>query len=96
MDKLTSEQVGALIRNRRFLLTLQARCDSAGQIPDIQVALACEAKAAIKALAQAGDKGLRARMARVRLSGAFHAYLEAMNETVTAYLPEETPESSSS
>ena len=96
MRNLTPAEVGALIRDRKFLITLQQRCNSEGTIPAIQVALAREAKAAIAALAQAGDKGLKARLARVRLSGAFHAYMEAMNETVATYFPEEVSESGDS
>ena len=96
MDKLTPAEVGGLIRNRQFLLTLQNRCNSEGQIPALQVALAREAKAAIAGLAKAGDRGLKARAARVRLAGAFHAYLEGMDETVTTYFPEGLPESGAS
>jgi hypothetical protein len=96
MSTLTPAEAGALIRNREFLITLQRRCNSEGQMPAIQVALAREAKAAVAERAQAGDSGRRYRKAQMRLSSSFQLYLEAMGETVVTYFPEGLPESGAS
>lgn len=88
MEKLTPGQVGDLIRNERFLLTVQERTVSGGKIPAIQVALAIEVKRAIATLARTNGKGWRYPLAQMRLAGAIHTYLERTGETVSTYLPE--------
>ena len=87
MEKLTPDQVGGLIRNERFLLTVQERAESEGKILAVQVALAIEVKRAIATLARTKDKSWRYPLAQMRLAGAIRTYLERTGETVDTYLP---------
>lgn len=94
MEKLTIEQVNALLRNRKFLETLRDRV-STGQHPaDLKEAQAREAIASIGAIAGKTPRGLRYKMLQMGLAGALHSYLQAFSEDATTYLPEGHPQAS--